>query len=119
MLRKVCLCGRAAVCVVEGAQIAGSGTRSKFGPATGRIFCLTGTAREQEGREGFSGKSVSETWVEVAGVLGRVPRGPGFPAFFFLGIPKNHAGYVAEEARSASYCAPNPPNVAEGSVAET
>ena len=46
VLRKVCLCGRAAVCVVEGAQITGSGTRSKFTPATGRIFCLTGTSRK-------------------------------------------------------------------------
>ena len=44
VLRKVGLCGRAAVCVVEGAQIAGSGTLSKFTPATGRIFCLTGTS---------------------------------------------------------------------------
>ena len=43
VLRNVGLCGRAAVCVVEGAQITGSGTRSKFTPATGRIFCLTGT----------------------------------------------------------------------------
>ena len=43
VLRKVCLCGRAAVCVVEGAQITGSGMRSKFTPATGRTFCLTGT----------------------------------------------------------------------------
>ena len=45
-LRKVCLCGRAAVCVVEGAQIAGSGTRRKIVPATGRIFCLTGTSKK-------------------------------------------------------------------------
>ncbi len=43
VLRKVCLCGRAAGCVVEGAQITGSGTWSKFTPPTGRIFCLTGT----------------------------------------------------------------------------